>query len=50
MFTSCGWFFDDFDRIEPKNNIAYAAQAVRLAERATGVDLAAKPRAGYERS
>lgn len=40
MFTSCGWFFDDFDRIEPKNNVAYAAQAVRLAERATGVDLA----------
>jgi len=18
MFTSCGWFFEDFDRIEPK--------------------------------
>ena len=40
MFTSCGWFFDDFDRIEPKNNIAYAAQAVMLARRATGADLA----------
>jgi Domain of unknown function (DUF3536)/Glycosyl hydrolase family 57 len=39
MFTSCGWFFDDFDRIEPKNNLAYAAQAVRLARMATGVDL-----------
>lgn len=39
MFTSCGWFFDDFDRIEPKNNVAYAAQAVRLANLATGVDL-----------
>ena len=39
MFTSCGWFFDDFDRIEPKNNVAYAAQAVRLARLATGVDL-----------
>jgi alpha-amylase/alpha-mannosidase (GH57 family) len=23
MFTSCGWFFDDFDRIEPRNNVAY---------------------------
>ncbi|CAA9299193.1 MAG: GH57, partial [uncultured Chloroflexia bacterium] len=45
MFTSCGWFFDDFDRIEPKNNVAYAAQAVRLAERATGADLAAETRA-----
>jgi hypothetical protein len=40
MFTSCGWFFDDFDRIEPKNIIAYAAQAVWLTHRATGVDLA----------
>jgi hypothetical protein len=40
MFTSCGWFFDDFDRIEPKNNVAYAAHAVVLARRATGVDIA----------
>ncbi len=39
MFTSCGWFFDDFDRIEPRNNIAYATQAVWLTEQATGVDL-----------
>jgi hypothetical protein len=39
MFTSCGWFFDDFDRIEPKNNVAYAAQAVRLIYLATGVKL-----------
>ncbi|HEX7972957.1 MAG TPA: DUF3536 domain-containing protein [Anaerolineales bacterium] len=39
MFTSCGWFFEDFDRIEPKNNVAYAAQAVLLARLATGVDL-----------
>ena len=40
MFTSCGWFFDDFDRIEPRNNLAYAAQAIRLARLATGEDLA----------
>lgn len=40
MFTSCGWFFDDFDRIEPQNNVAYAAQAVHLMYEATGVDLA----------
>jgi hypothetical protein len=40
MFTSCGWFFDDFDRIEPKNNVAYAAQAVRLTHLATGANLA----------
>ncbi len=39
MFTSCGWFHDDLDRIEPRNNLAYAAQAVRLAHKATGIDL-----------
>jgi alpha-amylase/alpha-mannosidase (GH57 family) len=39
MFTSCGWFFEDFDRIEPRNNLAYAAQAVRLAREAGGADL-----------
>jgi hypothetical protein len=39
MFTSCGWYFEDFERIEPKNNVAYAAQAVRLTRLATGIDL-----------
>lgn len=39
MYTSCGFFFEDFDRIEPINNLAYAAQAVRLVRLATGVDL-----------
>ncbi len=39
MFTSCGWFFDEFDRIEPRNNLAYAAQAAHLAGLATGIDL-----------
>jgi alpha-amylase/alpha-mannosidase (GH57 family) len=39
IFTSCGWYFHDFSRIEPRNNIAYAAQAVRLTMMATGVDL-----------
>jgi len=42
MFTSCGWFFDDFDRIEPKNNVAYAAHAIWLAERAAEIDLYAE--------
>ena len=42
MFTSCGWYFDDFDRIEPRNNVAYAAQAVWLTYLATGVDLKAQ--------
>jgi alpha-amylase/alpha-mannosidase (GH57 family) len=40
MFTSCGWFFEDFDRIEPKNNVAYAARAVWLVRQATRVNLA----------
>ncbi len=39
IFTSCGWYFDDFSRIEPRNNVAYAAQAVRLTSKATGVNL-----------
>jgi alpha-amylase/alpha-mannosidase (GH57 family) len=39
MFTSCGWFFDEFDRIEPRNNVAYAAQAVYLMEAGTGSSL-----------
>lgn len=42
MFTSCGWFFADFDRIEPRNVLAYAAHAVRLAQQATGIDLASQ--------
>jgi alpha-amylase/alpha-mannosidase (GH57 family) len=36
MFTSCGWFFEEFDRIEPGNNLKYAAQAAVLSEAATG--------------
>jgi hypothetical protein len=40
MYTSCGWYFDDFSRIEPRNNVAYAAQAVSLTYLATGIDLA----------
>jgi hypothetical protein len=39
MYASCSWFFDDFDRIEPRNSVAYAAQAVRLAQVASGIDL-----------
>jgi hypothetical protein len=42
MFTSCGWYFEDFSRIEPRNNVAYAAQAVCLTRQATGIDLAAQ--------
>lgn len=39
MYTSCGWFYDDFSRIEPKNCLAYAAQAAFLAYKAVGEDL-----------
>lgn len=37
MYTSCGWFFDDFNRIEPANNIAYAAKAVWLCQQVSYV-------------
>jgi len=36
MFTSCGWFFEEFHRIEPQNNIAYAAKTIWLTQQATG--------------
>ncbi len=38
MFTSCGWFFEDFDRLEPRKNVIYAAQAVWWTRLATGAD------------
>lgn len=48
MFTSCGWFFEDFARIEPKNSVAYAAQAVHLTRLATGIDLSAQAMADLQ--
>lgn len=42
MFMSCGWFFEDFSRIEPRNVVAYAAQVVNLNKLATGIDLTAQ--------
>jgi hypothetical protein len=39
MFTSCGWFFEDVDRIEARNDLAYARKAISLVWQATGVDL-----------
>ena len=42
MFTSCGWFFDELGRIEPRNNIGYAAQSILLVEYATKERLADK--------
>lgn len=39
MFTSCGFFFEDLDRIEPRNDIAFARRAISLAWQATHTDL-----------
>jgi alpha-amylase/alpha-mannosidase (GH57 family) len=39
MYTSCGWFFEDFDRIEPRNNVRYAAHALVLTQVASGHEL-----------
>jgi alpha-amylase/alpha-mannosidase (GH57 family) len=39
MYTSCGWFFEDFDRIEPRNNVRYAAHALVLTQIASGQEL-----------
>lgn len=38
-FTSCGFFFEDLDRIEPRNDIAFARRAISLYWVALGVDL-----------
>ena len=32
MFASCAWFFEDLDRIEPRNAIGYGLRALREAE------------------
>ena len=38
-FTSCGFFFEDLDRIEPRNDIAYARRAISLYWQSLGIDL-----------
>ncbi len=40
MYTSCGFFFEDLDRIEPRNDIAFARRAVSLVWQAAHIDLA----------
>ena len=40
MFASCAWFFEDLDRIEPRNAIGYGLRALRQAEMVHRVDLA----------
>jgi len=41
MFASCAWFWNDFDRLEPRHNLAAAALAADYARRATGEDVTA---------
>ena len=38
-FTSCGFFFEDLDRIEPRNDIAFARRAISLTWQALGINL-----------
>ncbi len=38
-FTSCGFFFEDLDRIEPRNDIAFARRSISLYWQAVGIDL-----------
>ena len=37
--TSCGFFFEDLDRIEPRNNIACARRTISLIWQALEIDL-----------
>ncbi len=39
MFASDAWFFEELDRIEPRNAIRYAAYAAWLVQQATGRDV-----------
>jgi alpha-amylase/alpha-mannosidase (GH57 family) len=42
MYTSCGFFFESFERIEPQNSVAYARHAIQLTKLATGIDLSSR--------
>ena len=39
MYTSCAFFFEDLDRLEPRYSIASAAKAIQLVKEATGISL-----------
>ena len=42
MYTSCGWFFDDFSGIETVQNLQFAGRTVQLAETFFGISLEAQ--------
>jgi len=42
MFASCGWFFNEFDRIEPRNSISNAAYAIYLIDKTLNTNLGQK--------
>jgi len=39
MYTSCAFFFEDLDRLEPRYTIASAARAIQLVRKATNISL-----------
>jgi len=39
MFSSCGWFFEQLDRPEPRYVVAQAMRAIQLVKQATEIDL-----------
>ena len=39
MFTSCGWFFDDISGLESTKILEYAAMAIELGEKISGINL-----------
>ncbi len=41
MYTSCGFFFEDLNRLEPRNDIAFARRAISLYWQAAQEDLQA---------
>jgi len=38
MYTSCGWFFDEISRIEPKQIMCYAACAMQVSNEISGMN------------
>ena len=50
MFASCAWFFEDLNRIEPRNSVNYGAHAVWLVRQATGKDISTGILSELERS